>query len=156
MVELHANSNPGMALTFRDGLMRTLAWPYRRPTEIVLAILCLGLLARSAWNRDFGPEFWLLGFATAFFYSVALAMNPARLALVGAQTEAVRRALSQLGCAPVSTLEPETWRLPTPLPWVTPSNPRFRVTLEPGSGAVEGAFVLLFGLSRRVRAEGAG
>ena len=156
MVELHANSSPGMALTFRDGLIRTLVWPYRRPTEIVLAILCLGLLARSAWNRDFVPEFWLLGFATAFFYSVALAMNPARLALVGAQTEAVRRGLSQMGCTPDPGLEPETWRLQTPLPWVTPSNPRFRVTLEPGSGAVEGTFVLLFGLSRRLRAAGAG
>ena len=144
-----------MALTFRGGLMRTLAWPYRRPTEIVLAILCLGLLAHSAWNRDFGPEFWLLGLATAFFYGVALAMNPSRLALEGAQTEAVRRALSQLGCTPDPALEPETWRLPTPLPWVTPSNPRFRVTLEPGSGAVEGSLGLLLGLSRRLRTAGA-
>lgn len=156
MVELHANSNPGMALTFRGGLIRTLVWPYRRPTEIVLAILCLGLLARSAWNRDFGPEFWLLGFATAFFYSVALAMNPARLALVGAQTEAARRALSQLGCAPVSTLEPETWRLPTPLPWVTPSNPRFNVRFDSTKGRLEGAFVFLLRVSRRLKAAGAG
>ena len=156
MVELHANSSPGMALTFRDGLIRTLVWPYRRPTEIVLAILCLGLLARSAWTRDFGPEFWLLGFATAFFYGVALAMNPARLALVGAQTEAARRALSQMGCTPDPGLEPQTWRLPTPLPWVTPSNPRFNLRFDSTKGRLEGAFVLLLRVSRRLKAAGAG
>ena len=135
MVELHANSSPGMALTFRDGLLRTLVWPYRRPTEIVLAILCLGLLARSAWNRDFGLDFWLLGFATAFFYSVALAMNPARPALVGVQTEAARRALSQRGCTPVPGLEPETWRPPTPLPWLAPSTQPLNVRYDPTNGS---------------------
>lgn len=61
--------------------------------------LSLGLLAHSVWNSDFGPGFWLLGLATAFFYGVALAMNPARLALEGVPTEAVRRALSQLVCS---------------------------------------------------------
>lgn len=156
MVELHANSSPGMALTFRDGLIRTLVWPCRGPRAIVTAILYLVLLALRAWERDFGLGFWLLGLGLGFGYWEALRMYPARLAMAGVPIEAVRRDLSQMVCTPDPGLEPETWRLPTSLPWVTPSNPRFRVTLEPGSGAVEGMFGLLLGLSGRFRAEGAG
>ena len=48
MVELHANSSLGMALTFRGGLARALVWPYRRPTQTLFAILCLSALALYA------------------------------------------------------------------------------------------------------------
>lgn len=108
-----------MALTFRDGLARSLLWPYRRPDQIVFAVLCLSLLALSAWNRDFGLGFWSLGLSSGFFYGVALLGNPARLAMAGVPIEAVRRDLSQKGYTRVPALEPESWRLSTP-PSVTP------------------------------------
>lgn len=152
MVEVHAKSAPETSLTFKGGLARALLWPFRRSTEIVFAILCLGTLALFAWNRDFGSGFWILGLASGFFYSVALFMNPGRLAMAGLPTEAVRRALSELGCTPAPVAEPETWRLPTPLPWVTPANPRFKVTIDPVNGEVDGTFIFLLGLSRRLNA----
>ena len=154
MAELHALANPRIALTFRDGLAWSLFWPYRRPDQIVFAVLCLSLLALSAWNRDFGLGFWSLGLSSGFFYGVALLGNPARLTLSGVPTEAVRRGLSEGGCTPVPALEPKTWRLPAP-PWVRPSNPLFKVTLDPESGVVEGPFSLLLGTSRRLKAAGA-
>ncbi len=152
MVEVHAKSAPETSLTFKGGLARTLLWPYRRPTEIVFAILCLGTLALFAWNRDFDRGFWLLGLASGFFYCVALFMNPARLAMAGVPTEAVRRVLSECDCKLAPASEPETWRLQTAPPWVKPSDPRFNVTLDPRAGAIEGAFAFLLRISRRLRA----
>jgi hypothetical protein len=156
MVEVHAKSVPEASLTFKGGLARTLLWPYRRPTEIVFAILCLGTLARYAWSRDFGSGFWILGLASGFFYCVALFMNPGRLAISGVPTEAIRRVLSELGCTPAPVAEPETWRLQTAPPWVKPSDPRFNVTLDPKAGAIEGTFALLLRMSRRLKAARAG
>ena len=155
MVELHANSNPGMALTFRDGLARALLWPFRGPRAIVAAILFLVLLAIRAWERDFGLGFWLLGLGLGVGYLDQLRMYPARLAMAGVSIEAVRRALSQKGYTQVAALEPESWRVPT-LPWVTPSDPRFDVTLDPANGAVEGPWAVLRRISRSLKAAGAG
>ena len=155
MVELHANSNPGIALTFRDGLARALLWPFRGPRAILAAILFLVLLAIRAWERDFGLMFWLLVLASGFGYWEVLRMYPARLAMAGAPIEAVRRALSQKGYTQVAALEPESWRVPT-LPWVTPSDPRFDVTLDPANGVVEGPWAVLRRISRSLKAAGAG
>ena len=156
MVEVHAKSGLEASLTFKGGLARTLLWPYRRPTEIVFAILYLSLLARYAWNRDFGSGFWILGLASGFFYCVALFMNPGRLAMAGVPTEAVRRALSECDCQLAPASEPETWRPQTAPHWVKPSDPRFNVTLDPKAGAIEGAFALLLRISRRLKTAGAG
>ena len=153
MAELHANSNPGMALTFRDGLARALVWPCRGPRAIVTAILFLVLLALRAWERDFGLGFWLLGLGLGFGYWDGLRMYPARLAMAGVPIKAVRRDLSQKGYTRVPALEPESWRLSTP-PSVTPSHPRFDVTLDPANGAVEGPWVVLRRISRRLKAAG--
>jgi hypothetical protein len=155
MVELHANSNPGMALTFRDGLARTLLRPFRDPRAIVPAILFLILLALHAWERDFDLRFWLLGLVPLLFYLGALSMYPARLAIAGVPIEAVRRVLSQKGYTQVAALEPESWRVPT-LPWITPSDPREDVILDPESGAVEGPWDVLRQISRRLKTAGAG
>jgi hypothetical protein len=141
-----------MALTFRDGLARTLLRPFRDPRAIVPAILFLILLALHAWERDFRLWFWLLGLVSvSLFYWGALSMYPARLAIAGVPIEAVRRALSQKGYTQVAALEPESWRVPT-LPWVTPSDPRFDITLDPANGAVEGPWDVLRQISRRLRA----
>ena len=151
MVELHANSNPGMALTFKGGLARALLWPGRGPRAIVPAILFLILLALHAWERDFRLWFWLPGLVSvSLFYWGALSSYPARLAMAGVPIEAVRRALSQKGYTQVAALEPESWRVPT-LPWVTPSDPRFDVTLDPANGVVEGPWVVLRRISRRLK-----
>jgi hypothetical protein len=84
MVELHANSNPGMALAFKGGLARTLLRPFRDPRAVVPAILLLILLALHAWERVFRLWFWLLGLVSlSLFYWGALSMYPARLAMVG-------------------------------------------------------------------------
>ena len=155
MVELHANSNPGMALTFKGGLARALLWPFRGPRAIVAAILFLVLLAIRAWERDFGLGFWLLGLGLGVGYLDQLRMYPARLAMAGVPIEAVRRALSQKGYTQVAALEPESWRVPT-LPWVTPSDPRFDVTLDPANGVVEGPWAVLRRISRSLKAAGAG
>ena len=156
MVELHANSNPGMVLTFKGGLARALLWPGRGPRTVVTVIAFLILLALHAWERDFRLWFWLLGLVSvSLFYWGALSMYPARLAMAGVPIEAVRRALSQKGYTQVAALEPESWRVPT-LPWVTPSDPRFDVTLDPANGAVEGPWAVLRQISRRLRAAGAG
>jgi hypothetical protein len=155
LVELHANSNPGMALTFKGGLARALLWPVRGPRAIVAAILFLVLLALRAWERDFGLGFWLLGLGLGLGYLDQLRMYPARLAMAGVPIEAIRRALSQKGYTRVLALEPESWRLSTP-PSVTPSHPRFDVTLDPANGAAEGPWVVLRRISRRLRAAGAG
>ena len=155
MVELHANSNPGMALTFKDGLARALVWPCRSPRAIVAAILFLVLLALRAWERDFGLGFWLLGLGLGFGYWEVLRMYPARLAMAGVPIEAVRRALSQKGYTQVAALEPESWRVPT-LPWVTPSDPRFDVTLDPANGVAAGPWAVLRQISRSLKAAGAG
>jgi hypothetical protein len=151
MVELHANSNPGMVLTFKGGLARALLWPGRGPRDIVAAILFLVLLAIGAWERDFGLGFWLLGLGLGVGYLDHLRMYPARLAMAGAPIEAVRRALSQKGYTQVAALEPESWRLSTP-PSVTPSHPRFDVTLDPANGVVEGPWAVLRRISRSLRA----
>ena len=150
MVELHANSNPGMALAFKGGLARALLWPFRGPRAIVAAILFLVLLAIRAWERDFGLGFWLLGLGLGVGYLDHLRMDPARLAMAGAPIEAVRRALSQKGYTQVAALEPESWRLSTP-PSVTPSHPRFDVTLDPANGAVEGPWAVLRRIYRRLK-----
>ena len=150
MVELHANSNPGMALTFKDGLARTLLRPFRDPRAIVPAILFLIWLALQAWDRDFDLRFWLAGLVPLLFYLGALSSYPARLAMAGVPIEAVRRALSQKGYTQVAALEPESWRVPT-LPWVTPSDPRFDVTLDPANGVVEGPWAVLRQISRRLK-----
>jgi hypothetical protein len=150
MVELHANSNPGMALAFKGGLARALLWPFRGPRAIVAAILFLVLLAIRAWERDFGLMFWLLVPASGFGYWEVLRMYPARLAMAGAPIEAVRRDLSQKGYTRVPALEPESWRLSTP-PSVTPSHPRFDVTLDPANGAVEGPWAVLRRIYRRLK-----
>ena len=156
MVELHANSNPGMALTFKGGLARALLWPGRGPRAVVTVIALLIWLALQAWERDFRLWFWLLGLVSvSLFYWGALSMYPARLAMAGVPIEAVRRALSQKGYTQVAALEPESWRVPT-LPWVTPSDPRFDITLDPANGVVEGPWAVLRRISRRLRAEGAG
>ena len=155
MVELHANSNPGMALTFKGGLARALLWPVRGPRAIVAAILFLVLLALRAWERDFGLGFWLLGLGLGLGYLDQLRMYPARLAMAGVPIEAIRRALSQKGYTRVLALEPESWRLSTP-PSVTPSHPRFDVTLDPANGAVEGPWAVLRRISRSLKAAGAG
>ena len=150
MVELHANSNPGIALTFRGGLARALVWPFRGPRAIVSAIFFLSMLALHAWNRGFGL-WWLLGLGLGFLsYCGALRMYPARLAMAGVSIEAVRRALSQKGYTRVPALEPESWRLSTP-PSVTPSHPRFDVTLDPANGAVEGPWAVLRRIYRRLK-----
>ena len=150
MVELHANSNPGMALTFKGGLARALLWPFRGARDIVPAILVLILLALHAWERDFDLRFWLLGLVPLLLYLGALSSYPARLAMAGVPIEAVRRALSQKGYTQVAALEPESWRVPT-LPWVTPSDPRFDITLDPESGAVEGPWADLRQIFRRLK-----
>ena len=151
MVELHANSNPGMALTFKGGLARALLWPGRGPRAVVTVIALLIWLALQAWDRDFGLWFWLLGLVPLLFYLGALSSYPARLAMAGVSVEAIRRALSQKGYTQVAALEPESWRVPT-LPWVTPSDPRFDVTLDPANGAVEGPWAVLRQISRSLRA----
>ena len=116
-------------------------------------------ICTPAWTvagRSFGDlMFWLLGAASGYGYWGALSMYPARLAMAGVPVEAVRRDLSQKGYTRVSALEPESWRLSTP-PSVTPSDPRFDVTLDPANGAVEGPWVLLRRISRRLKAAGAG
>ena len=151
MVELHANSNPGMALTFKGGLARALLWPGRGPRAVVTVIAFLLLLALQAWDRDFGLWFWLLGLVSGLlFYWGELSSYPARLAMAGVPIEAVRRALSQKGYTQVAALEPESWRVPT-LPWVTPSDPRFDVTLDPANGVVEGPWAVLRRISRRLK-----
>ena len=155
MVELHANSNPGMALTFKGGLARALLWPGRGPRAVVTVIALLIWLALQAWDRDFGLWFWLLGLVPLLFYLGALSSYPARLAMAGVSVEAIRRALSQKGYTQVAALEPESWRVPT-LPWVTPSDPREDVTLDPANGVVEGPWDVLRQISRRLRAAGAG
>ena len=155
MVELHANSNPGMALTFKGGLARALLWPGRGPRAVVTVIALLIWLALHAWDRDFGLWFWLLGLVPLLFYLGALSSYPARLAMAGVSVEAIRRALSQKGYTQVAALEPESWRVPT-LPWVTPSDPRFDVTLDPANGAVEGPWAVLRRISRSLKAAGAG
>ena len=155
MVELHANSNPGMALTFKGGLARALLWPGRGPRAVVTVIALLIWLALQAWDRDFGLWFWLLGLVPLLFYLGALSSYPARLAVAGVPIEAVRRALSQKGYTQVAALEPESWRLSTP-PSVTPSHPRFDVTLDPANGAVEGPWAVLRRIYRRLKAAGAG
>ena len=150
MVELHANSNPGMVLTFKGGLARALLWPGRGPRAVVTVIALLIWLALHAWNRGFGL-WWLLGLGLGFLsYCGALRMYPARLAMAGAPIEAVRRALSQKGYTQVAALEPESWRLSTP-PSVTPSHPRFDVTLDPANGAVEGPWAVLRRIYRRLK-----
>ena len=151
MVELHANSNPGMALTFKGGLARALLWPGRGPRAVVTVFALLIWLALQAWDRDFGLWFWLLGLVPLLFYLCALSSYPARLAMAGVSVEAIRRALSQKGYTQVAALEPESWRVPT-LPWVTPSDPRFDVTLDPANGAVEGPWAVLRQISRSLRA----
>jgi hypothetical protein len=154
MVELHANSNLGMALTFKGGLARALLRPFRDPRAIVPAILFLIWLALHAWERDFDLRFWLAGLVPLLLYLGALSMCPARLAMAGVPIEAVRRALSQKGYTQVAALEPESWRVPT-LPWVTPSDPRFDITLDPANGAVEGPWAVLRQISRRLKTAGA-
>ena len=151
MVELHSNSNPGMALTFKDGLARALLWPFRGPRDIVFVILLISMLALHAWERDFRLWFWLLSLVPLLLYLGALSMYPARLAMAGVPIEAVRGALSQLGYTPVSGLDAGSWRVPT-APWVTPSHPRFDVTLDPANGAVEGPWAVLRRISRRLKA----
>ncbi|MCA3757942.1 MAG: hypothetical protein IM669_10525 [Phenylobacterium sp.] len=155
MVELHANSNRGMALTFKGGLARALLWPGRGPRAVVTVIALLIWLALQAWDRDFGLWFWLLGLVPLLFYLGALSSYPARLAMAGVSVEAIRRALSQKGYTQVAALEPESWRVPT-LPWVTPSDPRFDVTLDPANGVVEGPWAVLRRISRSLKAAGAG
>ena len=150
MVELHANSNPGMALTFKGGLARALLWPGRGPRAVVTVIALLIWLALQAWDRDFGLWFWLLGLVPLLFYLGALSSYPARLAMAGVSVEAIRRALSQKGYTQVAALEPESWRLSTP-PSVTPSHPRFDVTLDPANGAVEGPWAVLRRIYRRLK-----
>jgi hypothetical protein len=140
-----------MALTFRDGLARTLLRPFRDPRAIVPAILFLILLVLHAWERDFDLRFWLLGPASGFGYWEALRMYPARLAMAGVPIEAVRRDLSQKGHTRVLALEPESWRLSTP-PSVTPSDPREDVILDPANGVVEGPWDVLRQISRRLKA----
>lgn len=116
------------------------------------AIAILFLLALRAWERDFGWRFWiLLGVAVGVGYLGQLRMYPARLAMAGAPIEAARRALSQWGYTRVPALEPETWRLATP-PGMTPSHPRFDVTFDPENRAVEGPWVVLLRISRRLKA----
>lgn len=156
MAELHANSNPGMALTFRDGLARALVWPYRGPTQTLFAILCLSALALYAWDREFNLGFWLLCVASGIVHAMALLGLPGRLEMQAAQPEAVRRVLFEAGCTSVSGSEPETWRLQTAPPWVTPSNPRFNLRFDSTKGRLEGAFVFLLRVSRRLKAAGAG
>ena len=151
MVELHANSNPAMALTFRGGLARALLWPGRGPRAVVTVIALIVWLALQAWARDFGLWFWLLGLVPLLLYLGALSMYPARLAMAGVPIEAVRGALSQLGYTPVSELDAESWRVPA-VPWVTPSDPRYNVTLDPANGAVEGPWAVLRRISRNLRA----
>jgi hypothetical protein len=151
MVELHANSNLGMALTFKGGLARALLWPGRGPRAVVTVIALLIWLALQAWDRDFGLWFWLLGLVPLLFYLGALSSYPARLAMAGVSIEAVRFALSQKGYTQVAALEPESWRVPT-LPWITPSDPRFDVTLDPANGVVEGPWAVLRQISRSLRA----
>ena len=156
MVELHANSNPVMALTFKGGLARALLWPFRGPRDIVIVILLISMLALHAWERDFRLWFWLLGLVSgSLFYWGALSSYPARLAMAGVPIEAVRRVLSQKGYTQVAALEPESWRVPT-LPWITPSDPREDVILDPANGVVEGPWADLRRISRRLRAAGAG
>jgi hypothetical protein len=94
LVELHAKLNSGMSLTFRGGLVRALVWPWRRPKDIVVAILFLALLALHAWERDFGLGFWLLlGLAFGLGCLAQLRINPARLDLAGVPVETARRTL---------------------------------------------------------------
>jgi hypothetical protein len=156
MVEVHAKSAPETSLTFKGGLARALLWPGRGPRSVVTVIAFLSLLAVQAWDRDLGLWFWILGLVSGLLlYWDALRMYPALLDMTGEPTEAVRRTLSQMGYTPVAALEPESWRVPT-LPWVTPSNPRFDVTLDPESGAVEGPWFVLRRISRRLRAAGVG
>jgi hypothetical protein len=156
MVELHANSNPGMVLTFKGGLARAFLWPYRRPTQTLFAILCLSALALYAWDGEFSLGFWLLCVASGIFHAMALLGLPGRLEMQAAQTEAVRRVLFEAGCTSVSGSEPEIWRLQTAPPWVKPSNSRFNVLFDPAKGRLEGAFVFLLRVSRRLKAAGAG
>jgi hypothetical protein len=144
-----------MVLTFNGGLARALLWPFRSPRAIVCAILFLSMLARYTWNRDFGLMLWLLVPASGFGYWDVLRMYPARLAMAGVPIEAVRRALSQKGYTRVLALEPESWRLSTP-PSVTPSHPRFDITLDPANGAAEGPWDVLRQISRRLKTAGAG
>ena len=155
MVELHANSNPGMVLTFKGGLARALLWPGRGPRAVVTVFALLIWLALQAWDRDFGLWFWLLGLVPLLFYLGALSSYPARLAMAGVSVEAIRRALSQKGYTQVAALEPESWRVPT-LPWVTPSDPRFDVTLDPANGVAAGPWAVLRQISRSLKAAGAG
>ncbi|MCA3756862.1 MAG: hypothetical protein IM669_04985 [Phenylobacterium sp.] len=156
MVELHASSNPAMELTFRDGLVRALVWPYRRPTQTLFAILCLSALALYAWDREFSLRFWLLCVASGIFHAMALLGLPGRLEMQAAQPEAVRRVLFEAGCTSVSGSEPKTWRLQTAPPWVKPSNSRFNVLFDHAKGRLEGDFVFLLRVSRNLRAAGAG
>ena len=155
MVELHANANPGMALTFKGGLARALLRPLRDPRAIAPAILFLSGLALKVWDRDFGLDFWFLGLGLGLGYWEALRMYPARLVMAGVPIEDVRRALSQKGYTRVFALELESWRVPT-LPWVTPSDPRFDVTLDPANGVAAGPWAVLRQISRSLKAAGAG
>jgi hypothetical protein len=153
MVEVHANPAPEASLKFKGGLAPALLWPYRRPTQIIMAITCIIAIAGFVRDPDFGLGFWALCFACGFFYMAALLRLTAQLLISEAQLEAVRRFLSERGCTLVSAAEPETWRLPAP-PWVKPTDPGFNVTLKPATRAMEGPFVFLFAMSRRLRGAG--
>ena len=87
--------------------------------------------------------------------AIVISPGPCTPNEAGVSVEAIRRALSQKGYTQVAALEPESWRVPT-LPWVTPSDPREDVTLDPANGVVEGPWDVLRQISRRLRAAGAG
>jgi len=154
MVELHANSNPGMALTFRDGLARTLLRPHRRPGQVAIALTFVVILADFAQKPDFGSSFWALCYSGSVFYVLARLSLPCRLTISGVPPANMTSVLTALGCTRVQGSEPQTWRVLLAPAGVKLHDIRFNLVFNPAEGALVGTFGNLIMISRRLRSRG--
>jgi len=143
---------PGMPVLLNS---RYFLWPFTTLYQNISSIFIMALIVVSVLrSHDTAPGL-ILGAVYALHYAMALTSAPSRLTARGIDPASVRRTLEGMSCAPINNLEPETWVLPAPS-WVKPTDPSFRVTFRPNEACLEGAWGVLFRISRRLRAAAAG
>ena len=133
---------------------RHFLWPFTTLYQNISSIFILALIVVSVVRSHDAAPGLIGGAVYVLRYAMALTSAPSRLTVRGIDPASVRRTLEGMSCAPINNLEPETWVLPAPS-WVKPTDPSFRVTFRP-NGEVEGPWVVLLRISRRLRAAGAG
>ena len=79
MVERHANASPGMALTFRDGLVRALLWPYFVFDQVLFGAIIMAVLTFLVLRSGFEAPIVMIGPAYVGMHVVAFMTSPANL-----------------------------------------------------------------------------